>query len=91
MVTCFLTMDMIGCGIDGRGFSPRVKGEGSGNFWQQSHDFTVSPVSPLRNASIRAHLLERGISPMTVMDFQLGYSPADLTSPLIEYLDQVDG
>lgn len=26
---------------------------------------------------------------MTVMDFQLGYSPADLTSPLIEYLDQV--
>ncbi|CAM9170725.1 unnamed protein product [Ascophyllum nodosum] len=36
----------------------------------------------------RAHLLERGISPMTVMDFQLGYSPADLTSPLIEYLDQ---
>lgn len=26
---------------------------------------------------------------MTVMDFQLGYSPADVTSPLIEYLDQV--
>lgn len=37
----------------------------------------------------RAHIIERGISPMTVMDFQLGYSPADLTSPLIEYLDQV--
>ncbi|CBJ33512.1 DNA primase [Ectocarpus siliculosus] len=36
----------------------------------------------------RAHIIERGISPMTVMDFQLGYSPADLTSPLIEYLDQ---
>ncbi|CAM9897574.1 unnamed protein product, partial [Ectocarpus sp. 12 AP-2014] len=34
----------------------------------------------------RAHIIERGISPMTVMDFQLGYSPADLTSPLIEYL-----
>eukprot|EP00903_Cladosiphon_okamuranus_P011616 g10926.t1 len=36
----------------------------------------------------RAHIIERGVSPMTVMDFQLGYSPADLTSPLIEYLDQ---
>lgn len=37
----------------------------------------------------RAHILERGISPVTVMDFQLGYSPADLTSPLVEYLVQV--
>ncbi|CAM9337394.1 unnamed protein product [Discosporangium mesarthrocarpum] len=37
---------------------------------------------------VRAHLLERGISPVTTMDFQLGYSPADFKSPLIEYLTQ---
>lgn len=53
--------------------------------------FPVRSTSPPneRWAANRAHLLERGISPVTVMDFQLGYSPADLTSPLIEYLDQV--
>lgn len=54
-------------------------------FFSPSFCFFCSPLCSL----LRAHILGRGISPATVMDFQLGYSPEDFASPLVEYLDQV--
>lgn len=57
--------------------------------WLLTSPSLAPPRGLLTGISYRAHIIERGISPMTVMDFQMGYSPADLTSPLIEYLDQV--
>ncbi|CAM9877099.1 unnamed protein product, partial [Choristocarpus tenellus] len=89
------------CGIE-LGYGSPVKGGGNergsldkearerlGLVLQMAAQFYARCLAEMPSAGVaRAHLLQRGISPKTVMDFQLGYSPADFNSPLIEYLTQ---